>query len=118
MSAQQFKTVLIGKFIEFKNNLYYYQINGDSHWQGVFQNQKSSYVQRNSNGELIYSVPWYYGLECGISENDFNGKLFFNINELEKRASLIKDFKYDYWHMLAEQTKDKNWLSRSNYKGI
>lgn len=118
MGVQQFKIVLIAKFIEIKNNLYYYQINGDSHWQDVFQSQKSSYVERSIDGQLIYSVPWYYGLECNICENDFNGKLFFNINEFEKKASMIKDFKPDFWFMLAEETKDKNWLSRSNYKGI
>lgn len=108
MKQDGYEIVLKATFIEYKNNLFYYKINGDDNSKNLFINQKGKYTKINSLGDLIYSVPWYYGQSCNICINDFNKNLFLNINEHDKAASISKD----YWFFLAEKTGDKYWLTK------
>lgn len=83
-----YKIVLSASLKEIKNSTFFYKIEGENNWIQVFKEQKSPYIDFISENNLIYSVPWYFGLKCNICRNDFNGKLFFNINEHEKKLQL------------------------------
>ncbi|HKR03413.1 MAG TPA: hypothetical protein VJY62_02170 [Bacteroidia bacterium] len=95
--------------------IFYYEIFGEKLWLEKFAEQKAAYIGWNKeNNKLIYSVPWYYGKSCPICVNEFNGKLFLNINEHEKQNSICKELNTDYWKILAEKENDENWLTRTN----
>lgn len=116
MNNSNYKIALKALLIDKKDNLFYYQINGEDCWKQKFIIQKENYVKINDLGVLIYSVPWYYGKECDICENSFSKKLFFNIIEHETSASMCRGQNPDYWSLLAKETGDNNWLTKSNNK--
>ena len=110
------KLVLTAKLVDRKDNLFFYEIIGEEKWKKVFQEQKEKYVTINNSGETVYSVPWYYGKECTIYQNNYSKNLFLNINEHLKYASRSEYFNHDYWSTLAKKTGDNNWLTRIKKK--
>lgn len=114
--GEENKIVLKAKFIDNKKQLFFYQISGDDYWKNIFKQQKQEYIETKENGDIIYNVPWYFGKECSVCEDDFSKKLFLNINEHNEAASVCDSLGADYWSTLAQKSSDINWLSRSKRK--
>jgi hypothetical protein len=108
-----YEAVLLARLLYKHDGLFFYKIEGTAEWLTKYELQKLRYVKRLGPDELVYSVPWYYGKECVMRVNDFNDKVFFDINEHEIKANVSAQLKQDYWAKLAEETKDDHWLTRS-----
>ena len=113
MDTNKSKAVLNAKFIGIKNKRFYYQIEGNENLKNDFREQEQKYTEVDMHNNLLYSTPWYYGLNCPICRGAHSKDLFLNINEHEQAASKALCLGTDYWKVLAETTNDNNWLSRS-----